>query len=113
MLNPELESEKCEKCGCLVYFDKSPEYDVCGECERHLCHKCFGGENEDICNECFLTAIEQEIVYVYPKVEKCNGFFYVDYVKKVYNGLKAEHYAFGFLYQAEKKLIELQEKIQK
>lgn len=31
---------KCEICGIKVYFDKSPEYDVCTRCDKHICIDC-------------------------------------------------------------------------
>lgn len=48
--------QKCEKCGKAVCFDSRkskgiPEYDVCSECERHLCHECMGGGRDEATKE--------------------------------------------------------------
>jgi hypothetical protein len=64
------------------------------------CIKC----GKESCS-CFLE--KENIVYVYPKVEKNGEFYYVDYVKKVKEGLQADYFEFDFLYQAEDKLAEL------
>lgn len=56
-LTKEIENviEQCEGCGCDVVFESyegSPrEYDVCGECDRHLCPDCMGG-CEGLCKDC-------------------------------------------------------------
>ena len=36
----EKQNDRCEICGIDVYFDKSPEYDVCSRCDKHICIKC-------------------------------------------------------------------------
>ena len=40
---------KCEICGAEVYFDKSPEYDVCSRCDKHICIDC--GVYDPICGD--------------------------------------------------------------
>lgn len=59
LLDDDNEQEQCARCHKPVVFEKKsedepPEYDVCNDCQAHLCPDCVKIDNETpLCNRCY------------------------------------------------------------
>ena len=52
--------DRCEGCGKIVYFEKSPEYDVCDICDAHICIDCGKPNSRGVASICKKHKREEE-----------------------------------------------------